>query len=41
MSDKDRGKRMNEEMVVEDAIEALATVTDREVTEEGTDGFSN
>jgi hypothetical protein len=39
MSDKDRGKRMIEEMVLEEVIESLATITDRAVTEKGADGF--
>jgi hypothetical protein len=39
MSDKDRGKRMIEEMVLEEVIESLTTITDRAVTEKGADGF--
>jgi hypothetical protein len=39
MSDQDRGKRMIEEMVLEEVLDALATITDRAVTEEGVDGF--
>jgi hypothetical protein len=39
MSDKDRGKRMIEEMVLVEVIESLATITDRAVTEKGADGF--
>jgi hypothetical protein len=34
MSDKERGKRMNEEMIVEQIVDSLARITDRTVTDE-------
>ncbi len=40
MSDKDSGKRMVEEMALENVIETFAEITGRALTDEGSDGFS-
>lgn len=40
MSDKERGKRMVEEIALENVLDTFAAITERAVTDEGNDGFS-
>ena len=40
MSDKEIGKRMVEEIALENIIDAFTSITGRTITDEGSDGFS-
>jgi hypothetical protein len=40
VSNKERGKRMVEEMALENVIDTFAAITDKTLTDEGSDGFS-